>query len=599
MAGFKKIAKLLVAAALAGAFVFSAAACTSTTSNPDSGLVEEVDRNRTQLYVGNFNRGYGDEWILTLKERFEEFYKDKEFEPGTGKKGVQVMVDNLQDAGTTYINSMKNSRNAVIFNELVYYNDYVNQGLVAPIDDVVKGDLSVYGDTGTIEDKMYDQHKKFYKSIDGHYYGIPHYTSFTGIIYDVDMFENAGLYFAYDEENSMDGFIIDKTDRRSAGPDGKLCEVCAANGYNYSAHNCDDGLPATYDEYFRLCDYIDAMGDMATIWTGSYRSEYLGYLLRSLAVDYEGMDQILLNYDFSGTATNLVDSIDADGTVHKRAATPIQNSNGYELYTSAGRYYALDFLHRLIFNEEGKSSGYWYPNSFTGGMSQLEAQDLYLTSVYENERIAMLFDGIWWENEAKDTFRDMSVGDSSMSRENRRFGFMPFPKAEAKDVGVKKNTMMDTLYSMAFINANCMDDPVTYDLAKKFLMFAYTQESLEEFTMITSAPKSLKYEISSENQKKMSYFGRSVWNNYKNSDVVYPISTNSLYLNNQSSFEYASTFRTEVNDVVYTDIGSAMYNNGFTAKQMFEGIAAVNSKTNWENTYKDYFEKDAKTSVLS
>ena len=174
MAGLKKIAKLLVAAALAGAFVFSAAACTSTTSNPDSGLVEEVDRNRTQLYVGNFNRGYGDEWILTLKERFEEFYKDKEFEPGTGKKGVQVMVDNLQDAGTTYINSMKNSRNAVIFNELVYYNDYVNQHLVAPIDDVVKGNLSVYGDTGTIEDKMYDQHKKFYQSIDGHYYGIPH-----------------------------------------------------------------------------------------------------------------------------------------------------------------------------------------------------------------------------------------------------------------------------------------------------------------------------------------------------------------------------------------------------------------------------------------
>ena len=380
------------------------------------------------------------------------------------------------------------------------------------------------------------------------------------------------------------GFIINKDDPKSAGPDGETGTY-------------DDGLPATYDEFFRLCSYIDSMGDMATIWTGSYRSEYLGYLLRSLAVDYEGLTQTLLNYTFNGTAENLVESISDDGTVIKREATPISNRNGYELYTSAGRYYALDFLHRLIFNDEGRYTGYFYTNSFTGGMSQTEAQDLYLTSIYENERIAMLFDGIWWENEAQDTFRDMSAGDSSMSRTSRRFGFMPIPKATENEVG-DVNTMMDTLYSMAFINSNCVDDPVTYDLAQKFLMFANTQQSLEEFTMITSAPKGLNYEISEENLQEMSYFGRSVWNVYKNSDIVYPLSTNPLYLNNQSSFEYASTFRTSVNGVTYTDIGSAMYNNGFTAEQMFNGIAVLNSSTIWENAYREYFDQETPAYII-
>lgn len=582
MAGFKKIAKRLAVAVLAVAFVLPVAACTQTPGS-DSGVTEKVDTTRTQLYVGNFNRGYGDEWLYSLKARFEDFYKDESFEEG--KTGVQIMVDNLQDAGTSYIDSMKNSRNAVIFNELVYYNDYLNQGLIANIDSVVKGDLSVYGDTGTIEDKLSDQLKEFYTAKDGHYYGIPHYAAFTGIIYDVDMFDTMGLYFAADEENSYNGFIIEKDDPKSAGPDGK------PNTY-------DDGLPATYDEFFRLCAYIDSMGDMATIWTGSYRSEYLGFLLRSLAIDYEGKEQAMLNYTFSGTAKNLVESIGDDGTVTKRSATPINNSNGYELYTSAGRYYALDFLHRLIFNEEGMSTGWWYGNSFTGGMSQTETQDLYLTSIYENERIAMLFDGIWWENEAKDTFRDMSAGDISMSRTSRRFGFMPMPKATVEEVG-QKNTMLDSLYSMAFINSNCEDDPVIFDLAKKFLMFANTQQSLEEFTVITSAPKGLNYEISSKGMAEMSYFGQSVWNLYKNSDVVFPISTNSLYLNNQSSFEYASTFKTSVDNVTYTDIGSAMYNNGYTAKQMFEGISVLVNRTSWENAYSEYFGTDTITATIS
>lgn len=87
----------------------------------------------------------------------------------------------------------------------------------------------------------------------------------------------------------------------------------------------------------------------------------------------------------------------------------------------------------------------------------------------------------------------------------------------------------------------------------------------------------------------MSYFARDVWNLAERSDIVYPISTNPLYLNNQSSFGYGDTFASKVNGTVYTDIGSAIYNFKFTPKQLFDGIAELNSKANWESLYSQYF----------
>ena len=39
---------------------------------------EEVDPNRTQLYVQNFKGGFGVDWLYAVKKRFEEHYKNTE-----------------------------------------------------------------------------------------------------------------------------------------------------------------------------------------------------------------------------------------------------------------------------------------------------------------------------------------------------------------------------------------------------------------------------------------------------------------------------------------------------------------------------------------
>lgn len=575
----KQLKKLLILL-LVFTLVLTVSACRGNHNQGDSdrGINEEVDKEKVQLYVGNFNRGFGAEWLYAAKKRFEEFYKDVNFEKK--KKGVQVLIDNIDDFGVTYLNFMKNSRNAVVFNESCHYYDYVNAGLVSDITDIVKKDLSVYGDTGTIEDKLFDQYKIFYTAKDGKYYGIPHYSAYEGIVYDVDFFDENKFYFAADKNNGNNGFIIRPDDKRSLGPNGK---TGTTDGTDYSY---DDGLPATYDEFFALCERIKLSGNLPITWTGTHRGVYLSYILNALAIDYEGRDQTLLNFNFDGTAKNLVAYIDDDGNVVKDDPLKITNANGYEMYRTAGRYYAIDFLKRLIYKEPGVETGYWR-NGFTGGMSQTETQDLFITSKDENERIAMLIDGIWWENEANPTFNNLATGDPSLSKYNRKFGFLPLPRPTEEQVGAKR-TLYDSLYSIAFVNKNAESDPVIFDLAKKFLMFVNTRQSLEEFNVITNTPKNLRYELSDENYNKMSYFGKSVWNLRKNSDLVFPISTNPLYLNNANAFSYGSSFDFEIDGKIKTLLGDALYYDKLSSKDIFDGIRNLHSKSAWEGLYSEY-----------
>ncbi|MFR6640367.1 MAG: hypothetical protein ACLUSP_02670 [Christensenellales bacterium] len=49
----------------------------------------------------------------------------------------------------------------------------------------------------------------------------------------------------------------------------------------------DDGLPATYDEFFALCDKMKSEGVTPICWNG-LAVEYLTDFAKSLAADYDG-----------------------------------------------------------------------------------------------------------------------------------------------------------------------------------------------------------------------------------------------------------------------------------------------------------------------
>jgi len=244
-------------------------------------------------------------------------------------------------------------------------------------------------------------------------------------------------------------------------------------------------------------------------------------------------------------------------------------------YRSAGRYYALEFFERLLDNN------YDYKDCF-GWASQISAQSTFLRSRQSNslDDIAMLLEGNWWENEAAvaNSFSDMvNVYGSTWSRQNRRFGMMPLPKATADKIG-EKPTLLDNNYSYAFIRKNISPDNV--DLAKLFLKFCYTDASLQEFTKVSGAPKALNYTMPEDTKWKSAY-SKSVWELYSSADKVYPISTSTAYVKHQSEFVFYDTFRIggEAKHAV-----QELNNNNYSSESYFNGIYTAKNATWWQNS---------------
>ena len=125
--------------------------------------------------------------------------------------------------------------------------------------------------------------------------------------------------------------------QKSAGPDGDMNTTY------------DNGLPATYEEFFKLADYMVRKNIVPITWAGNVQT-YVSSLLTSLWADFEGREQMMLNYNFDGTATNIVDRFDSEGKPITKNLE-ITLDNGYETYgKQLGRYHALSFMEELLNN---------------------------------------------------------------------------------------------------------------------------------------------------------------------------------------------------------------------------------------------------------
>ena len=563
----KKVLKKGSALLLALIMVLSLAACGGKQGGGKDSS-EQVDDNRTQLYVFNFAGGFGAEWLTAAKERFEELHKDDVYEEG--KKGVQIVVNNSKTSAEAMQNQIEYNKEEVYCAELAYYYTLKEAGVLGDITEAVTKDLSVYGDAegSTIESKMTDDQKAFYgveENGETHYYGIPHYAGYTSLVYNVDLFEEEKYYFAdgvTDAAQLEDYFIARSDDKRSAGPDGE---------YGTS----DDGLPTTFQEFFLLCDYIAERGQTPVTWRGNQYDDYLRKFMLSLEANIDGKEQMALNYSMNGTVTNL-GTASANGFTKGSGSTAITAANGYEMYGQAGKYYALDFMHTLATTEK-----YYSELAFNSSYSHMNAQEDFLYAGHDNGEtapIAMLVEGVWWENEAQATFDAMtdSMGDD-YSKENRKFAMMPLPKVGASDTG--KNTLLDCLYSLCFMKNNI--EEWKKPLALDFIAFVNSDESLIEFTQMTNTPKALNYEMTDDEMSVLTHFGRSVMELKQKSDVVYPFSNQAIYVNQSGQFHAGEVWKSTVGGTVYSGPATAFYEDNVSVADYFNGMLQYN-KDNWK-----------------
>lgn len=571
-----KFGKRLMVLMLAGLMSFGAAACgggggnsgwgdmsgdagNSTTSEKEE-VIEGVT-NPYKMKMFSFTGGYGEEWLNALTTRYKKARAGKKFTvDGREYDGVDFEITKEKTIMTQMMTS--GVQYDVWFQEQVYYNQILENGnIFKDMTDVLTSE-NPYDGGKTIESKMSDYQKEYYER-DGKYYGIPHYAGYVGIAYNKALFEKFNWYFkdgyTAEEFANLVCFVESSTQTKTKGPDGM-------------ANTEDDGLPTTYDEFFALCELISGKCKPIT-WSGKYRQEYINWFMTALTANYEGLDQMSLNYSFDGTAKNLI-SVDKDGNVTELDDIKITKDNGYDLAKQAGKYYALKFLSTIIEND------YQTEGATDTVYEQTTAQeDFVLSDGTQTTDSAMLVEGCWWEMEAASTFNKLQQQTGKNYKDN--FAWMPLPmanKAGADDRAAKLSagqngyTLTDTHNSLAFIGKHVSDD--VYALAKDFLQFAYTDESLAEFSIITDTTKALNYTMTPDQKAKMSAYGRSLMDMQEKSDIVYTFSKNTFYQANEASFsQYKTAFATKYTaDTPFVSITVDEFRLKKTAEAYFSGL---------------------------
>ena len=164
--------------------------------NRNDDFNQKVDKTKTQLYVKYYNGGFGDEWLNKLCAEFEAMYADAHLEEG--KTGVQIMKE-FTRGQLSGPNDMKGKLNNVYLMENIDYYTFVASGMLLDLTDTIN-DYAVTGtETKETDRKIVNKIPQAYDeflNVSGKYYGLPLFETSINLNYDIDMFNERGLYFA-------------------------------------------------------------------------------------------------------------------------------------------------------------------------------------------------------------------------------------------------------------------------------------------------------------------------------------------------------------------------------------------------------------------
>lgn len=488
--------KLFIVMPMLGIILPGLAGCGSSSTD---------DPNKANLHIVTLDKGIGTAWLENAARAFEELYAESEdFQPG--RKGVKITVI----GGTIYDGNYLNNNilnEDIYFTEQVEYRALVNKGKLLDITDALNADLSIYGDAeGKTILKKLDSTMENYLNVSNKYYGVPFYDAYYGLVYDVTLWKKQNLYLSNDPE---DRFVPYGDENMTLGSDN-------------IAGTPDDGLPATYEEFGILMTELKDRGIKPFV-TAQNAKEYVADYLFNVAADYEGVDNMAMNITLSGTATDLIDNVDDAGNITMKGATEITQSNGYLLTRQAGRYHTLRFFKNYLIND---TSNYIFADTHRSAQREF---------IQKNKAtapdVAMIVEGSWFENEAASI-----IAKEEAKSGKRDYAIMPIPFASEEKAAASnyKHTYLSLSQSFGVVSSNCSNKK----LAKEFMKFLHSDKMLSKFTADTSITRPLNYEVSAEDQTKLSSYAKSLIYLKGHSNIVYPYSSLPIQVNNPSLFKH-------------------------------------------------------------
>lgn len=444
----------------------------------------------------------------------------------------------------------------IITAEAVHLNQYIQQDFLADLTELWTRE-SKYGE-GKLEDRVLDYAKYNVKGEDGKYYGIPHNEYFSGLTYNVEIFDKHGYYFTDDKENGEEVitdygiayFVCDTECEKSKGPDHKTGVI---DGIDYSI---DDGLPATLQELAILCQFMKSQGTLPIQYPGAYPS-YLNGLCAALWASLAGEEQLQVYNTFDGkievvkgrkrtnTQTNLdellygteplIQGAKQKGKTGSIATLPetewvtIDKTNGYLVDEMSAKYYSLAFLETAI--NEG------FLTEKPGTHTHTDSQKDFLVGSLDNQtEVGMMVESSYWWYEADwegvlNKFEQVAVDRKAKDLNVR---LMPLPSAvnqeayESSERTDWTNTLYDVGGAALLVTKQASKDREHFEAILDFLDFLYSDAELKAFTKNTGMSRPLDYDIKADDPSFSKYTQAllEMKNNFK---IVYHSADNPIF----------------------------------------------------------------------
>lgn len=494
----------------------------------------DVDNTKTQIGISNYGGGYGTEWLESLTKKYAEKVKDVEFEPG--KKGVQFTLNQEKEHRDTVAKIKGLTSIDIVFDEGIQYNMWSTSNCFKDITEIVNAE-NPYDDGKTIASKMSDEQKASLLK-NNKYYAMPSYTGSYGITYNQELLDSNSLYF------KEGGGWTNASGKLSKGPDG-------------IANTFDDGLPVTQDDFIKLCRQAKTKGLVPLVAAGKTAPYYIPAFLLNYAACYEGSE--IATGRFSSKAKN-VSVVDLEDPT-KITSINIEPSNGYDFMRSEGFYKAFTLLDNLFSIKNGNNVNkdayvmdqtVGVPSVFNSSFTHKAMQKTFVKGCQNGKYALMMIEGDWWFNEGIEYIENEYKDDYSKAK----FGWMPLPrKAEGDDA-----TYYNSLSSYCYVRDGI--DMAKWDAIKDFLLFAYSDQSLNDFTKTTNTRWGLDYALTDEVRDGLHPFGKSLNDFYESekTHIIPSVSQDPFFIKNEGSLVVYHSDYIKLNNS--SNIVNYLFNNG-------------------------------------
>ncbi len=525
-------------------------------------VVQDIDKNKTQVYVSVWNGGFGTNWISETIKEFNATKEDVEIILSEPNKDVTSTIESRINAGI--------EKNDIFFAPESSIQKMMHRDMLMDLTGVLNSKPD--GESGkTVYQKLKtpEVYEAAFK-IGDKMYGLPYNESMAGFIYDHDVFLEKGFLFRNYNGQPVLGLSEDDGYALTVGKDGK------ANTY-------DDGLPENIAQWEELLMTIKSTGMYPFIWK-TKDTTYLSYLQEAIWQQYDGTENYEITFDFDGLYTS----------PSTAKTTTISQENGYEIFNMEGLTKSVEFLERYCTDRVFNGDSLYVNEKCELQLEHTSAQNSFILgykNTSDNPASAMLFEGIWWENEARATFNQLEKdGETDHAYGVRDYRLMPLPSFEGQkgiDGNGKGSVFGDGEHGVIF--AKKQTDSVKEQGIIDFLSYVHSDNILKRFLISANGIRPFtinngegKYSGLTENEfNQLTKFGQNVWTIYNDTENI-AVGQNRVGRFASKLYWASSPIVSVWKSKNYTNTYAALTTGDLSASAYINQLKELNSKTNWE-----------------